>query len=495
MWIRYWIRFDDGFRIDKPYRGKLPGFGGLYTYNCLGNRVSTPSAPCWSARMLFSRVYTNDGLPSYDFDLDRSIRLGFYSYHLDGAGSGQKGDILPWDADPGIVQVGTWNCVEARVKMNTPGVQDGILQGWVNGTRAFSKSDIMFRRSGESHLAVKSLWFDVYYGGSGTSPRDNSIQFDSLAAGPERLGCDDELDVERLWGSDRYETAARIAGRLGPVDEVFLASGATFPDAVVAGASASRRGAALLLTRPDSLPSITAEAIDALGVASIHIAGGPAAISDAVLDDLRRRFPDATVTRHFGASRYETAASLSALANPTAGVVYVGSGESFADALAAAPAAARSDGAVLLTEPTRLSAAAASEIRRLGPDRVVIVGGTAAVSEAVAQAITDIVPDAIVDRIGGSNRYSTAIALADDAWADPPTALVATGTSFADALASTPLAANIDSPLILVGSSLPNSTRSWIDRQLSDGDFTTPLVVGGPAAVPHAVLAAIDRLL
>ncbi|MDP3983897.1 MAG: hypothetical protein Q8Q52_02675, partial [Acidimicrobiia bacterium] len=66
LWWRYWIKFPDGFYIEPRNRGKLPGPAGLYTYNCLGGRASTPEEPCWSARMLFSRVYAglNDPDPN-----------------------------------------------------------------------------------------------------------------------------------------------------------------------------------------------------------------------------------------------------------------------------------------------------------------------------------------------------------------------------------------------------------------------------------------------
>ena len=65
LWWRYWIMFPDGFYIEPPNRGKLPGVGGLYTYNCLGGRPSTPEEPCFSARMLFSRTYPSTGEPGY----------------------------------------------------------------------------------------------------------------------------------------------------------------------------------------------------------------------------------------------------------------------------------------------------------------------------------------------------------------------------------------------------------------------------------------------
>lgn len=185
LYWRYWVRFPTGFYIEPPNRGKLPGIGGLYSNNCRGNRVSTPEEPCYSARMLFSRVY---GEPENPVGPDDKTLIGFYTYHVDGPPN--RGDIWTWDADVALLDHGKWYCVEGRIELNTPGRNDGTLQGWVDEAAAFEKTDIEFRRADEGWMKVKSFWFDVYYGGS-ESIVDNEIHFDSLAFGPSRVGCDD----------------------------------------------------------------------------------------------------------------------------------------------------------------------------------------------------------------------------------------------------------------------------------------------------------------
>ncbi len=185
LWWRYWVKFPAGFYIETPNRGKLPGVAGLYTYNCLGGRPSTAAEPCFSARMLFSRIY---GEPSDPDGPDDKTLIGFYAYHLDSPAT--RGDIWTWDPDVAALDHGSWYCVEGHIELNTPGVHNGALEGWVDGSPAFSKSDIAFRRAGEGDIDIKSFWFDVYYGGS-ESVANNEIHFDSLAFGPQRVGCDD----------------------------------------------------------------------------------------------------------------------------------------------------------------------------------------------------------------------------------------------------------------------------------------------------------------
>jgi len=185
---RYWIRFPEGFAIEPPYRGKLPGPANTYGNNCYGGRVSTESAPCWSARMMFTRDYRADDGTYQDGPADQTL-LGFYTYHVDGPG--HRGEILPWDDDVALLDHGRWYCVEGRIDLNTPGENDGVLEGWVDGEVAFARSDFSWRRSAEAFLDVDDFWFNVYYGGAGTSPVSNEIHFDSFAFGAQRVGCRD----------------------------------------------------------------------------------------------------------------------------------------------------------------------------------------------------------------------------------------------------------------------------------------------------------------
>ncbi len=180
LWWRYWVQFPKDFYVEPPNRGKLPGVGGLYAYNCLGGKPSTPEEPCFSARMMFSRTYPSFGEPGYPNGPDDKTLIGFYVYHLDSPAT--RGDIWTWDPDVATLDNGQWYCVEGHIDLNTPGQHDGLLEGWVDGAVAFTKDDIAFRRVGEDNIAIKSFWFDVYYGGD-ASLVDNEIHFDSVAIG------------------------------------------------------------------------------------------------------------------------------------------------------------------------------------------------------------------------------------------------------------------------------------------------------------------------
>jgi putative cell wall-binding protein len=142
-----------------------------------------------------------------------------------------------------------------------------------------------------------------------------------------------------------------------------------------------------------------------------------------------------TVDRVDGATRYDTAAMIWDDLAPGIDVAYVASGANFPDALAGAARAGSEGAPVLLTRPDRLPAATAAALSRLDPARVVILGGSGAVSEAVLQEIQVTTEGAPVSRVDGVDRYDTAALLAPET--PVGTVVVASGEDFPDSCART----------------------------------------------------------
>lgn len=189
-----------------------------------------------------------------------------------------------------------------------------------------------------------------------------------------------------------------------------------------------------------------------------------------------------SVERLAGADRYATSAALSAAAYPDgADVVVVASGASFADALSAGPVAAQWGGPLLLTHPDALPAATKTELTRLAPSRIVIVGGTGAVSAAAEAQLAGYA--SAVERIGGDNRYDTSTALVARAFpAGAREVFVVTGADFPDALSAGAYAALREAPVLLASDSaaeLPPLLRTL--------GAVSATIVGGPGAVSEDV--------
>jgi putative cell wall-binding protein len=294
-------------------------------------------------------------------------------------------------------------------------------------------------------------------------------------------------DVIRLSGSNRYATAAAIsqAAHPGGADTVYLATGQDYPDALAGAALAGSRGAPVLLTQPESLPSSTQVELTRLTPDQVFLFGGSAAISQTVRDQVAA-LTGATVTRLSGSDRYATAAAI-AEQFTTADVVYVATGQNFPDALAGAARAGALDGPVLLTQPGALPMASRGQLERLAPDHIYVLGGTAAVSTAVMTQLGTYAP---VTRVSGANRYATAVEVSQDY--NPPTSVfVATGLDWPDALAGAAAAGAAHNPVLLLQQgSIPAVTWDELDRLNPE----SVIVLGGTGVVSTVVENQLELL-
>jgi len=220
-------------------------------------------------------------------------------------------------------------------------------------------------------------------------------------------------------------------------------------------------------------------------------------------EDLATAVPTITVApielaggRIAGADRYETSVAISQafVDDGEADVVYLATGLGYADALSAGPAAAANGGVLLLTRPDAVPSIVRSELRRLDPGRVVIVGGTAAIRSSVVSTVRSLLPDAEVDRIAGVDRYDTSRAIVADAW---PGAIdnvaVATGRNFPDALAAGAAISSVGGAVVLVDgqrSSLDVATRSF----LTDIAPQYVAIAGGASSVSSGIASSLSAL-
>ncbi len=196
--------------------------------------------------------------------------------------------------------------------------------------------------------------------------------------------------VTRIAGADRYCTAAAVSAArfAGGASIVYVVNGGAFADALGGGVAAGRLGGPILLTRSSTLPPATQGEIARLHPSRIIVLGGTSLVSPRVAAQLQVAAPGALVTRISGWDRYGTAVAVSrATTSPGARVVYLATGESFPDGIAGSAPAIRDDGPLLLTQTARLPSNVLAELLRLNPARVVILGGTAAVSAAIASQL------------------------------------------------------------------------------------------------------------
>ena len=173
-------------------------------------------------------------------------------------------------------------------------------------------------------------------------------------------------EVVRLAGNNRYETAAAVSRWhfTAGSSTVYVATGAGYLDALVAGPLAAAASAPLLLVESNRVPPATAKELQRLGPIKIVLMGSSGVVSDTVKAALSN-YASGGVTRVAGASRYSTAAAAAELT--TGDRVFVVTANDFPDGLAAAPA---THGApFVFVSPAEMSAITANAIAaRTGTD-------------------------------------------------------------------------------------------------------------------------------
>ncbi|MEZ0106036.1 PKD repeat protein [Catenulispora sp. EB89] len=210
-----------------------------------------------------------------------------------------------------------------------------------------------------------------------------------------------------------------------------------------------------------------------------------------------------TVSRIAGADRYQTAIAISSkLAAGSAPAVVLATGDTFPDALAGVPLAKQVGGPLLLTPTAGPNAAVTAEIKRvLKPGGTVyVLGGTSAVSQSVVAALGSV----HVTRIGGADRYQTALKIADQL-GDPAKVVLATGADYADALAAGPYASDVFDAdaahpaaiLLTDGTQLPPEVQAYLAKAHAvaavGGQAVTAARSAHVTLAPGASLAGIDR--
>jgi putative cell wall-binding protein len=193
------------------------------------------------------------------------------------------------------------------------------------------------------------------------------------------------------------------------------------------------------------------------------------------------------VRRYAGDDRYGTAAAVAGLYDAPVQTVFVTTGRTFPDALAASARAASLGVPVLMTSRDELREQTRRQLERLSPESVVVVGGPASVNDDVLDLIDDAVGSGTARRLGGANRYEVAAKVATEVESSD-TVFIATGMKFPDALGGSAWAGATDAPLLLVQQDrVPQATIGQLER-LSPERI---VVLGGPATISGSVVTQL----
>jgi hypothetical protein len=155
-YLTYRVRFSESFDFRKG--GKLPGLssgGGRYS----GGRIPT-KGDGWSARLTFGP----------------GGKASVYLYHVDM--KGPWGETLALNS---VFQPGRWHTITQRVRINTEGSRDAVLQVWLDGQLRLDRTNLRLGLAGKGK--VDSLCFSTFHGGSRSefAPlNDGQVLFDDF---------------------------------------------------------------------------------------------------------------------------------------------------------------------------------------------------------------------------------------------------------------------------------------------------------------------------
>lgn len=188
----------------------------------------------------------------------------------------------------------------------------------------------------------------------------------------------------RVAGADRYAVSRAIAAQAFPGGAAtsLVATGASFPDALSAGAPAGTLGAPVVLVN-GALPSVdlpTWSALRSLGTSSIVVVGGPASVPPSLEGELAGIAP---VTRIAGVDRYAASVAINDALLADFGTVYLATGLTFPDALAGGVLAGTQRHPLYLVPGTCVPNAVLQRLSDRGTTRVVLLGGPLSLTPAV----------------------------------------------------------------------------------------------------------------
>ena len=274
-------------------------------------------------------------------------------------------------------------------------------------------------------------------------------------------------NVSRIAGEDRIATSIEISKAMfNESDNVVLASGFNFADALSAGQLAAALNAPLILSK-DQLDTRTSDEIAKLKPKNIYIVGGETALSSNIEESVKSIVNDINIERLKGNDRYETSVKVMEKTKEFVDAEYllIASGKNFPDALSATSFMADHKALMVLSDGNSYPKSDLQEIAIGGVNQLPLNGFTG-------------------ERIAGNDRYQTALAIAKRSFESNENAILANSKVFADSLSAVSVAKNYKAPIILTDNeNLTQSTKSYLEN------MNSVTIIGGEKSVSSNIFS------
>ena len=196
-----------------------------------------------------------------------------------------------------------------------------------------------------------------------------------------------------------------------------------------------------------------------------------------------------------GGDRVETGIKISQKYYDKAKTVIVVRHDLFPDSMTASVLAKLKDAPILLNPTNKLDPRVGAEIKRLGAEEVIIVGGPDSISEKVRVDLKAYDKDKDVERIAGVDRYGTSEMVArrvTGITGKKNTGVIASGQVFPDALSVGTFASRDGYPILLVKK---NFVPDQVVRAIKDLDINKTYIAGGTNTISKSTEAKLPGVL
>jgi len=310
--------------------------------------------------------------------------------------------------------------------------------------------------------------------------------------------------TSRLAGQNRYQTSEAIAEAFNNndmCDNVILALGNDFPDALSASILSKKLNAPILLV--DTQANASTEAFNFIAAhlsktGTIYIVGGAAVIGS----DFESKFGSMgynNIKRFDGTNRYDTNMLIVNNVNVPQGTpIFIASGENFPDALSVSSFSGAKQYPILLVGQDTLPTETGNFIANDKPSTIYIAGGTGVISQDIENQVKALVPMATVKRLAGDDRFGTNTAIINEFSTTPQAIYLASGNDFPDALAGGGLAAKTGDPILLVDNqsmTLPPAVETYLNKLYGLGIQPNVIALGGMSVVSNILIQQAKNAL
>lgn len=281
--------------------------------------------------------------------------------------------------------------------------------------------------------------------------------------------------VKSLQGNRRFETAVAISkeGWDSSTDTVIIASAYSVVDGVSATPLASIKNAPILLVDKNEVTNSTKEELKRLNPSNIILIGGTDVVNDNIYKEVKSILPSASIKRIGGINRYETSLNIAKEMSKYKNIdkIYVAGGHGEADALSIASKAGEDKAPIILTPKDDLTYDSYDWLKSQNLLDAYFIGGDLVISDNVINKVNSVTRNNVLNnRVYGLNRQETNAKVIQKFYTNSNynALLVTKSNPLVDALSAGPLAAKINSPIVLVSDTIHNSQKDVLYNKSTD---------------------------